>query len=103
MKNVLSSNSCRLSLAFALLMLCVFTLPGYAATPDEEREEALAYSLCTHAYTFGFPWVYLSQLRYMWTQVSPPEGALIPYAAVNTFYQADRLKAVIGWRVFNGN
>jgi hypothetical protein len=72
-------------------MLCVFTLPGYAVTPDEEREEALAYSLGTHAYTFGFPWVYLSQLRYMWTQVSPPEGALIPYAAVNTFYQTDRL------------
>ncbi len=47
MKNWLSSSSCRLSQAFALLMLCVFTLPGYAATPDEEREEALAYSLGT--------------------------------------------------------
>jgi hypothetical protein len=71
-------------------MLCAFTLPGYAATPGEEREEALAYSLGTHAYTFGFPWVYLSQLRYMWTQVDTGNPS-IPYAPVNGIFRTIRL------------
>jgi hypothetical protein len=73
-----------------LFMLCIFTLPGYADTPEEEREEALAYSLGTHAYTFGFPWVYLSQLRYMWTQVDTGIPS-IPYADVNTLFRTAQL------------
>jgi hypothetical protein len=43
-----------------------------------------------HAYTFGFPWVYLTQLRYLWTQVDTGNPAL-PYAPVNTFYLSTHL------------
>ena len=75
---------------FVLLMLCIFSLPGNANQTEEEKEEAFAYSLGTHAYTFGFPWVYLSQLRYMWTQIDTGTPT-IPYAAVNTFFETDRL------------
>ena len=60
------------------------TLPEFANLPKEEQEEALAYSLGIHAYTFGFPWVYLSQLRYLWTQVDTG-NVYTPYAPVNAF------------------
>ncbi len=79
------------------LLACAVALPGYANDlPDfasltkEEQEEALAYSLGIHAYTFGFPWVYLSQLRYLWTQVDTGTG-VTPYARVNTFFHTNRL------------
>ncbi len=52
------------SILFAMLV-STMVLPANASTSDADKEEALAYSLGTHAYTFGFPWVYLSQLRYM--------------------------------------
>src|SRR5215469_12558833 len=41
-----------------------------AVLPDESRggwEEEYAYSLGVQAYVWGFPWIYLSQLRWLWT------------------------------------
>jgi hypothetical protein len=55
------------------------------AQSQEDQEEAYAYSLGIHAYTFGFPWVYLTQLRYVWTQVDAG-NSMQPYAPVNTFW-----------------
>ena len=74
-------------------------LPNFASMTKEEQEEALAYSLGIHAYTFGFPWVYLSQLRYVWTQVDPGND-MTPYMPVNTFWHSKRLTdaSYKGWR-----
>lgn len=79
------------------LFACVVVLPGYSkdlpelpSMTEEEQEEALAYSLGTHAYSFGFPWVYFSQLRYLWTQTDPG-NEMTPQMPVNTFWRSKLL------------
>lgn len=77
-----------------LLLICAICMSASAAFADvqtqDEKDEAYAYSLGIHAYTFGFPWVYLTQLRYLWTQVDTG-NPMVPYAPVNTFFLTDRL------------
>jgi hypothetical protein len=40
---------------------------GSAGLPRESWEEEYAYTLGVQAYVYGFPWIYLSQLRWLWT------------------------------------
>jgi len=48
------------------------------------------YSLGLQAFIYGFPYIYLAQLRYMWvTQPRNPE--FIPYMAVNHFWHSSQL------------
>jgi hypothetical protein len=50
------------------------------------REE-YAYSLGLQAYIYGFPWVFLPQLRWQWV-TQPAASDMIPYAALNHFWHA---------------
>ena len=54
-------------------------------TPKTDWREEYAYTLGTQAYIFfGYPWVYLAQIRYGWvTQPRSPDT--IRYAALNHF------------------
>ncbi len=75
------------------LFIGSMTLAAYAGDTQQtqaEQEEAYAYAMGIQAYTFGFPWVYLSQLRYLWTQVDPGNDST-PYAPVNTFFHTTHL------------
>src|SRR3712207_1024045 len=49
-----------------------------------------AYSLSLQAFIYGFPYMYLAQLRYMWT-TQPRNPKLIPYMAVNHFWHSSQL------------
>jgi hypothetical protein len=42
-------------------------LPGLPPLPRLGWEEQYAYTLGVQAYIYGFPWIYLSQLRWLWT------------------------------------
>lgn len=61
-------------------------------------EEPYAYSLGIQAYIWGFPWIYLSQLAWLWTS---PEGKVImerngqpgPWAPMNSFWHAPQVAA----------
>src|SRR5215468_9095990 len=65
------------------------------ADPGAAWEETYAYSLGIEAYIWGFPWIYLSQLAWLWTS---PEGKAItggkaPWAPMNSFWHAPRVAA----------
>src|ERR1044072_95185 len=56
-------------------------------------EEQYAYTLGMQAYVYGFPWVYLSYLRWLWTTaggkaLQVKEGLTLPWAPVNTFFRS---------------
>jgi hypothetical protein len=85
----------------------VMTYPAARATIDDlirtagpgaPWEEAYAYSLGIEAYIWGFPWIYLSQLAWLWTS---PEGKAIadrtgqkgPWAPMNSFWHAPQVAA----------
>jgi len=56
-------------------------------------EEEYAYSLGIQAYIWGFPWILLSQLAWLWTN---PEGKVVmekkgipaPSASMNSFFNS---------------
>jgi hypothetical protein len=57
---------------------------------DFDWREERAYTLGVQAYVFGFPWVYLPLIRWLWvTQPKNPER--VPYAALNRFWHARQL------------
>jgi hypothetical protein len=62
----------------------------------EGWEEEYAYSLGLQAYVYGFPWIYLSQLRWLWTTeggkaVAKAQGLKLPWAPLNTFWNSPEL------------
>jgi hypothetical protein len=76
-----------------LVLLAVAMLAeGALAKPEDPvpwREE-YAYSVGMAAYSYAFPYLYMSQLRWMWTtQLRDPEN--IPYMAINHFWHATHL------------
>jgi hypothetical protein len=60
------------------------TKPIAADAPATDWREEYAYTLGTQAYIFGYPWVYLAQIRYGWV-TQPRNPDTIPYAALNHF------------------
>ena len=69
-----------------------------AADAGLEWEDPYAQSLGIQAYIWGFPWIYLSQLAWLWTS---PEGKAIqdrngqngPWAPMNSFWHAPKVAA----------
>ena len=53
------------------------------------REE-YAYTLGLQAYIYGFPWVFLPQLRWQWV-TQPAQSEMTPSAALNHFWHAKTL------------
>src|SRR5450759_3541462 len=66
----------------------------YAAQPDKGENsnwrEEYAYTLGVQAYTFGFPWVYLPEIRWQWV-TQPRNPKWVPYAALNHFWHSAQL------------
>lgn len=63
---------------------------GAADTKTEWREN-YAYTLGVQAYVFGFPYVYLPTLRWMWVTHPGPAGGLSPSAPLNHFHHVRNL------------
>jgi hypothetical protein len=61
-----------------------------ARAPGEKWQEEYAYSLGLQAFVWGFPWVYLTQLCWLWTSpggaaVADSSGKQMPWAPMNAF------------------
>ena len=59
-------------------------------------EEEYAYSLGIQAYVYGFPWIYLSWLKWLWTTkggkvLMDKQNKSLPWAPVNSFYRSAAL------------
>jgi hypothetical protein len=72
-----------------LILSCGIAHAQSAATsapvPASEWRENYAYTLGVQAYVYGFPWVYLPTLRYLWV-TQPMDPRMTPYAPVNHFW-----------------
>ena len=71
----------------------IFETPASQAA--EWREEQ-AYTLGVQAYVFGFPWVFLPEIRWKWV-TQPSESQKAPYAPLNQFWNA-RVLATAAYR-----
>jgi hypothetical protein len=56
---------------------------------DDWRRE-YAYAIGAQAFVYGFPYIYNARLRHSWV-TQPRDPAVVPYAAVNHFWHAQRL------------
>lgn len=56
-----------------------------AKTDTASWRETYAYTLGMQAYVYGFPYLYMSQLRWSWT-TQPVNPEKTPYMPLNTFY-----------------
>jgi len=77
------------------LLACMFSAQAAQAEPNttsatETAKEELAYTLGTQAYVYGYPWIYLPTLRWLWV-TKPINPERVPYAAINHFWSAKYL------------
>jgi hypothetical protein len=80
-------------LLFALLLgfgSSPAALAQSANAPASEWRENYAYTLGVQAYVYGFPWVYLPTIRWLWV-TQPVDPRTTPYAPVNQFWHARHL------------
>lgn len=66
------------------------------ATTGNDWDQAYAYSLGIQAYIYGFPWVYLSWLKWLWSteggkKYAEASGASVPWAPINSFFKSTAL------------
>lgn len=64
--------------------------------PGLEWQEAYAETLGQQAYVWGFPWLYLTQLCWLWTseagkRLAEEKGLKIPWASMNSFFHSSVL------------
>lgn len=84
-----------MKLSGKFLLATFFTLTlvqGVHAEPKQEASwrEQYAYSVGMAAYPYTLPYLYMSQLRWMWTN-KPRDIQSFPYAAINHFWHASKL------------
>ena len=70
--------------------------PRRVIEPGLEWQEAYAASLGQQAYVWGFPWLYLTQLCWLWTseagkKLADEKGLKIPWAPMNSFFHSSVL------------
>jgi len=65
---------------------------GGGGTPEEQAawREEFAYTLGVQAFIYGFPWMYLPQIRWQWV-TQPGDTNWSPYAPFNQFWHARQL------------
>jgi hypothetical protein len=56
-----------------------------------EWKEEYAYTLGVQAYIFGYPWVFLSQIKYQWVAVTPKNPELTPNMSLNHFWHSKNI------------
>lgn len=80
------------ALTLGPLIIAIFLAGNVIAEPEQEESwrEQYAYSVGMAAYPYTLPYLFNSQLRWMWTNLDRnPER--YPYAAINHFYHAPKL------------
>lgn len=85
------------SLATAILAIASAVTSATAQPPSvgpqsagEDWRETYAYTQGLQAFVFGFPWVFLPQIRYQWI-TQPRNPKWIPYMPLNTFWNSSDL------------
>src|SRR5450432_1924102 len=61
-----------------------------AAEHVADWRETYAYTLGMQAFVFGFPWVFLPEIRWKWV-TQDPHSPFVPFAPLNQFFNARSL------------
>jgi len=80
-----------IGLAVACAVSLSASLAGPVSAQSSDWREEHAYTLGVQAYIYGFPWVFLPQLRWQWVTQAPADPLGGPYAPLNQFWHARRL------------
>src|SRR3712207_9548595 len=62
----------------------IYTLSLHDALP------IYTYAVSLQAFIYGFPYVYMAQVRHMWT-TQPRNPELIPYTTINRFWHTSQV------------
>src|ERR1022692_2485315 len=89
MKTIYKKNLLAAALVGALVANNLPAQTTPPLTPDQAKEE-LAYTIGTQAYVYGYPWIYLPTLRWMWV-TKPVNPERVPYVAINHFWHLRQL------------
>jgi hypothetical protein len=76
----------------AVAVLATWPSAGRAQDYSSEWEYNFAYTLGVQAYIYGFPWINMAQCRWEWVTQPPTSDNDHPYAPLNQFYHATKLK-----------
>ena len=71
-----------------------------APPPGLPWEQLYAAALGQEAYVWGFPWLYLTQICWLWTsdagkEIAKQEGLVVPWAPMNSFFHAEKLSTPV--------
>jgi len=74
------------------VLMALMVAGNVLAEPEEQASwrEQYAYSMGMAAYPYTLPYLYMSQLRWMWTN-NPRDPDNYPYAEINHFWHANRV------------
>jgi hypothetical protein len=75
------------SVFLAAIALVVPVAAQPAAQASSDWREEYAYTLGVQAYVFGFPWIYLPTLRWVWV-TQPPASPTTPSMPLNQFWHS---------------
>ncbi len=73
------------------VLALAFVMTGPVGAQSEDWEEEYAYTLGVQAYIYGFPWLYLSQIRWQWAGQATCGAGHNPCAPLNEFSHAREL------------
>ena len=93
-RKLASSGLVTVALAIAAVATIMTPSPARAQSAADTKtdwRENYAYTLGVQAYVFGFPYVYLSTLRWMWVTHPGPAGGMPPSAPLNHFHHVRNL------------
>ena len=89
-KRPLFNTCCMIILTTVLVLLAAPTGFAKSESMTDDWKEQYAYTLGTQAFIYGFPWLFLSKIRWLWvTQPVNPERT--PYAPLNCFWHGRHL------------
>lgn len=75
--------------AIGICFILLWSSISYSTEEDSsEWKEEYAYTLGMQAYIFGYPWVYLSKIKYSWVAVPPKNPELTPNMPINHFWHS---------------
>ena len=74
--------------------------PPAPPPPGLPWEQLYAAALGQEAYVWGFPWLYLTQICWLWTsdagkEIAKQEGLVVPWAPMNSFFHAEKLSTPV--------
>lgn len=75
--------------AISMSLVVLATYSAYSAEENtSEWKEEYAYTIGMQAYIFGYPWIFLTKIKYQWVAVTPENPESTPNMPLNHFWHS---------------